>query len=688
VGIKADRLKLTGTAAHWVNRNENSPDFDFNMLIKKNEPLKELTNIVKKLYLRLTKKSYDVTTMMPYINRYLYSDRVPGDWQLQRVIEYARTNPDEFNATLIAAVNKDRKKMMDEWFFYLDRVNEDYARDPFFKHFVISAILEKLEDGTPALPPSLDAAALSMLHNEIVTRIDHQSFYKYYSKFGIQIATEHAKISGNNFDMASGGTWIKVPQTQHADPLWPINREQVRMMSHSNWCTAGSAADTYLPRGDFWIFHENGGAKLAIRFEGDNVGEIQGPSNNGVIPASHADKVEELVLTGGINLNSSQTLQLAIALEQGDAGSLNYEGIPLDYNACIKHVVSKDLDNYVTKFVIQINTSNEAHHYHSQNMGNNKIKAMKEGYITMSGMANGTGKPPRLYFHPDNSSYNIIQNMNKNLFYLSSCSHPVILRMAVLGYNDAIDLVRDSFKENRNRYATFEEAMSVHIAFSDRLTDILDEFDPKSLKMPSFTPVPESKRKKAVGQYDLVYPREMYTIDGADPSMVLHYETHNRFAIYDGVEIKIGGYLVGSVRLHTAEVYSSITKKGSPNRSTEPNTIERLFQGCITSLSNIEYSDYDVNILRLGEDYQARHLEKMYRVPWKNVKNWMNPDYPGRYAAHDILHTQFPLIQQKTPKVTEIDKFIPKPLPSPKDIAKIAAGVDKVAKRYKLLLEV
>jgi hypothetical protein len=632
--------------------------------------------------------------MMPYINRYLYSDRVPGDWQLQRVIEYARTNPEQSNATLIEAVNKDRKKIMDEWIEYLYTVNEEYKMDPFFRFFVMSAILDDLKDGEPSVPPTLDAAALSMVYSDIDKHPEHQSFSKLYSKFGIVIATDRAKNSGNNFEMASGGTWIKVPRTYKSDPMWKINYEQVRLISHSKWCTAGTAAESYLPRGDFWVFHEHGGAKLAIRFEGDNVGEIQGPQNNGVIPASHADKVEELVLSKGINLNDQQTLQLAIVLEQGDEGSLNYEGIKFNFDDCIKMNAKGTtyLQNYVEGKVNSSNEKNYANHYHVQNMGSNKVKAMAEGYIVVSGMSSGRGKPPRIYIHPDNTSFTIIQNMNKNLFYLSKCDHRVIMMLALLGNQDAIDLLRDSLRENRNRYHTFEEAIIAHVNISDKLTDILDNTDLNELIIPKYIVSKPSRIPKSKYIYGATPTPMVYQVKGLDDNMEIHYDEEFSRSNWDRLDIKIDGLIAGYLAIRWDDVYFN-----NPNISTDKKrNLLKFVKQIHIELKDIEFSDYDINTYRIGDDYQSHYFEKIYRVPWKGkwggfrvdgspVKEY---DWSDRYKHFNILHKQMDTIKQRVPKVTEVDPFIPKPLPTAKDIKRMSLGLEKVTKRYKTLLEV
>jgi len=64
--------------------------------------------------------------------------------------------------------------------------------------------------------------------------------------------------------------------------------------SPRKWCTGGTAAETYLAKGDFWLYIENGEAKVAIRMLGDDsMVEIEG--HNNTIPYQYWENVLKFI---------------------------------------------------------------------------------------------------------------------------------------------------------------------------------------------------------------------------------------------------------------------------------------------------------------------------------------------------------------------------------------------------------
>ena len=90
----------------------------------------------------------------------------------------------------------------------------------------------------------------------------------------------------------------------------------MQAISHKNWCTS-SANAAYIQGGDFWVHINSGKPSLAIRFEGDQVVEIQGPKNNDIIPYTEVSKVEELIDSGKIELNDNAKYKLGRDIYSG-----------------------------------------------------------------------------------------------------------------------------------------------------------------------------------------------------------------------------------------------------------------------------------------------------------------------------------------------------------------------------------
>ena len=88
------------------------------------------------------------------------------------------------------------------------------------------------------------------------------------------------------------------------DSKFEDNIECLKLLSKGNWCTKdGFIAQSYLEKGDFHIFLKDGAPKVAIRFSGVDIQEIQGEKNNMILPEEYNIEVKKHLKEGEYFLN-------------------------------------------------------------------------------------------------------------------------------------------------------------------------------------------------------------------------------------------------------------------------------------------------------------------------------------------------------------------------------------------------
>lgn len=103
-----------------------------------------------------------------------------------------------------------------------------------------------------------------------------------------------------------GGTWRLHKQAKDGTPDSDAASMSVQVNSHTNWCIKNkSMADSYLSKGDIWTFSENTGKpRLAVRFVGDRIAEIQEPANDKTVSPKGQNQLADLVRAGLLDKNT------------------------------------------------------------------------------------------------------------------------------------------------------------------------------------------------------------------------------------------------------------------------------------------------------------------------------------------------------------------------------------------------
>lgn len=329
---KAKRLGLedNGPALQWINRNENKvknwnkylkiPKEQGPFFVTEGGALKGgAAELARDLEKEFKEKSSEIIDKYGNVSLRKYlEDMVEAgvhdvdNEQLQQAIWQFKSDPDRATRELEKFINDQRVETLKEWKKYIDQDNHVYKKDPFFKNFIWDSIT-KIRNNRPDVPPARDAAVIAAVYEAIKADPNNSTFEVLYK----EKATEVLLNQGEEFThQVEDGTWVKIPQTQVDSPDFEKNAAAVRSISCSTWCTSQGTERIYITYGDFWVLVKNQKTRLALRFEGDAVAEIQGEDNNGIIPEEYLPDVVDLVLGGKVDLTIGTMRQILDAVRR------------------------------------------------------------------------------------------------------------------------------------------------------------------------------------------------------------------------------------------------------------------------------------------------------------------------------------------------------------------------------------
>ena len=181
-----------------------------------------------------------------------------------------------------------RKNILKEWTDYVLN-NDKFSNTTAF--LILNAVTKELKPNTDTLPPKLNTEILNECINEIDLNIRKDK--KYQFNLNKMYETKLRKQYHQ---------WVVIPSMKKCPENFDQNIEKLRLLSHKNWCTKSFNAKPYLVDGDFHIYLENGSPKLAIRLTGDKIFEVEGELNNGKIPLSYLNILEERINNNNLKL--------------------------------------------------------------------------------------------------------------------------------------------------------------------------------------------------------------------------------------------------------------------------------------------------------------------------------------------------------------------------------------------------
>jgi hypothetical protein len=293
---KVDRLKATGSSKAWIFFSEANKGINFTnikTLAEAGEAAEEHYKDQIKNIPEFDGKAYMEGLTIGDINAY------PPDIQ-HAIQEYKAGNESKGIQEILDTVASQRKANIKEWKQYIENINPAMEKDPFWRDYVISSLLKSMRTDKPDTGLPLNANALGQLYEKF-KQGENINFAKGYQSALVDATKDLVELG----DATTG--WRKIPQTDRNNPKFDERVAAVQSLSCTGWCTRSTMAAPYIQKGDFWVYVDDKKPQVAIRFEGDEVQEIQGPQNDRSIPTKYIKEITSLVDSGKIKNMTGQT---------------------------------------------------------------------------------------------------------------------------------------------------------------------------------------------------------------------------------------------------------------------------------------------------------------------------------------------------------------------------------------------
>jgi hypothetical protein len=297
---KISRYKITDPyLISFIYKYENY--VDWNMIKNKDDLNSYITNkLITDLYSKIDKNSSN--------NNYIKDVDLNKELEInvdQRYVQKARelVKLDENLAKeeIIKVINENKHFLFFKWWKY---ITKQYHNSPAFQYILLKPIIDSSPEDVKNGPLGLNDQAVSQIYEEVYKNKQvniGRSYRKALAKIDVDELNKEQK------DFSEG--WIRIPSLKNDRENFIENVQRLKNLSiPRGWCTGQNMANPYLSRGDFWLYIENGEARVAIRFIGDNIEEIQGHQNQR--PYSYFDKIEQLIESKGFDKQSEHYKQL------------------------------------------------------------------------------------------------------------------------------------------------------------------------------------------------------------------------------------------------------------------------------------------------------------------------------------------------------------------------------------------
>lgn len=198
--------------------------------------------------------------------------------------------------------NEQRKIILEEWKKHLieNTLGRDFSKqeDNAFKLIIFSAITKKLKNNNRELPPLLHKKVFSNTVESIKNELSKDKKYRFnfVKQYDSNLKHYALKMIEQKITRKSGDIiWVKIPSFNNDPENFEENVLNLRILSHNNWCTKAQRAEEYLKKGDFHICLHNEKPRVAIRFEDNNLMEIQGVRNNKQVPILYVNETSNYI---------------------------------------------------------------------------------------------------------------------------------------------------------------------------------------------------------------------------------------------------------------------------------------------------------------------------------------------------------------------------------------------------------
>jgi hypothetical protein len=204
-----------------------------------------------------------------------------NDGQPERVIDQLKSQVDNKGARdrFISQLKNTQEETLNQWVSYLKQ--SDYSDA--FKYLMLDAVLthnydlkslnyRKRTNKTSRNISPFDAGTLAMVYAS-----DSKNLLKSY----VEMQQENLDniINASQVDKTSEGKWLKFDGGPNAENINETATALSQLVQDTYWCTKTNALGQ-LNGGDFYVYVTDKSPRIAIRMEGDKVGEVRGNASS------------------------------------------------------------------------------------------------------------------------------------------------------------------------------------------------------------------------------------------------------------------------------------------------------------------------------------------------------------------------------------------------------------------------
>jgi hypothetical protein len=259
----------------------------------------------------------------------------PNDPEVQHAQNIYKRDPETAKKRVLDHLNKAKEKSFEDWSDYLLSGNEVYARNAPFIYVVLRAVLDSSPEDRKAPALSCNPMAVASIYEQINSGNKQFNIMRTYQKSLNEIESMKKEVVNE-----AGDGWLLIPSKYDDPNNFENNVETLKNFSiPNNWCTGSGMAEPYLSEGNFWLFIKGLRARVAIRFSGDRIEEIQGPNN--VRPFDYWEEIVNFIDSKGFDKDSSHYRELERAVSINNKFETDEE-----YRNGYVDLIKGDIDNY------------------------------------------------------------------------------------------------------------------------------------------------------------------------------------------------------------------------------------------------------------------------------------------------------------------------------------------------------
>ena len=277
-------------------------------------------SLIPSLYEIIDPRSSETNNYMKDIDIDREFERNMDQPHVQRAYQLRRKDENLAKQELLKPINDNKKNTFFEWWEYITKENE-YQKHPAFQYMMLKSVFDSSPANKKDDPFAQNALAISTVYGEIGSGNTQINLSKSYGK-----ALAEAKMmesSSQKVNLNDG--WIRIPSQTNDPKNFEHNVELLTTLSKPRgWCTGVTHARPYLSGGDFWLLIKDREARVAIRFDGDKIAEIQGNQNKR--PFEYWQEIFQLIDEKGFDKENPHYMELQKAkeIDEGFNNDPNY----------------------------------------------------------------------------------------------------------------------------------------------------------------------------------------------------------------------------------------------------------------------------------------------------------------------------------------------------------------------------